>query len=86
MPDIRPVPLKEGNVLRLEVKTKGKGKFPKWLRGAVAQAGKYGPGVPAAVFVEMGGERLAVLRLEDLVRLLGLRTDEQPTLFDRIRS
>jgi hypothetical protein len=83
MPDIQPVPLPDGNRALFEVKTKGRGKFPKWLRHAVAQAGKYGPGVPIAVFVEMGGERLAVLRLDDLVALLGLDVadDRQPSLF-----
>jgi hypothetical protein len=82
MPDIRPIPLKDGNVLRLEVKARARGQFPKWLTGAVAQAGQYGPGVPAACFIEPGSDPLVVLRLTDLVRLLDLGADDtQPWLF-----
>jgi hypothetical protein len=77
-PDVEPVRLADGTVLVAESKTRGK--LPKWLVRAVAQARGYVPGaVPLVVLSETGGEPLGLLPLRDLSRLLGLKARTKPT-------
>jgi len=74
-PDVRPVRLDTGDVLTVEVKTRGK--LPAWLVGALAQAERYLPGgIPVVALSATGGPPLAVLPLADLARLLGLQPRE----------
>jgi hypothetical protein len=69
-PDAMPIRLPDGNVLRPEVKTRGK--LPKWMLKAIDQATGYGQGIPVCVLSQTRGQPYALLRLADLVRLLGL--------------
>jgi hypothetical protein len=77
-PDVTPVRLKNGNILVCEVATRAR--LPQWQLAKLAQAERYSPGVPLVVLSELRGEPLALLRLRDLVRLLGLSDDEGPQL------
>ena len=71
-PDVAPVLLASGHTLTVE--SKARATVPRWLVGALAQAARYlpSPAIPVAV-VSGAGARLAVLRLEDLAALVGLR-------------
>ena len=70
-PDVAPVLLASGHTLTVE--SKARGSVPRWLVGAVEQAAKYLPSAIPVAVVSGAGARLAVLRLEDLAALVGLR-------------
>ncbi len=70
-PDMEPVTLESGAVLSIE--SKARGSVPRWLVGAVEQAARYLPSAVPVAVVSGAGVRLAVLRLEDLAALVGLR-------------
>lgn len=72
-PDVLPVRLPNGFLLQGE--SKAKKKLPKWLFDAIAQAESYTPNAIALVSLTQLGsaEALAVLRLRDLLLLLGLQ-------------
>lgn len=70
-PDVAPVLLASGHTLTVE--SKARTTVPRWLVGAVEQAAKYLPSAIPVAVVSGAGARLAVLRLEDLAALVGLR-------------
>lgn len=70
-PDVEPVALPSGEVLQPEVKHRKR--LPRLLSAALAQALRYEPGAtPVAVVSEHRGAALAVLRLADFARLVGV--------------
>lgn len=71
-PDVEPVRLACG--LTLSVECKKRKALPALLRDAIAQARKYLPhAVPVVVIAATGGEPFAVLPLEVLAQLAGVR-------------
>ena len=70
-PDVAPVLLASGHTLTVE--SKARATVPRWLVGALAQAERYLPSAIPVAVVSGAGARLAVLRLEDLAALVGLR-------------
>ena len=70
-PDVAPVLLASGHTLTVE--SKARASVPRWLVGALAQAERYLPSAIPVAVVSGAGARLAVLRLEDLAALVGLR-------------
>lgn len=87
-PDVHPVRLDSGDVLSVEVKTRGK--LPAWLVDALAQAEGYLPGaVPLVVLSATGGPPLALLALRDFARLVGLAdavSEEQLVIAPEVRT
>lgn len=78
-PDVAPITLPTGEVLQPEVKHRKR--LPRLLAAALTQALGYTPGaVPVAVVSEHRGTALAVLRLADFARLVGveLNVPEKP--------
>lgn len=70
-PDILPIALPSGELLQLECKKRRA--IPTYVREGLAQCARYTPdAVGVVVIEETRGEPLAVLRLRDLVRLLGI--------------
>ena len=73
-PDVEPVVLPGGEVLQPEVKHRKR--LPRLLAAALSQALGYRPdAVPVAVVSEHRGGALAVLRLADFARLVGVQLD-----------
>ncbi len=73
-PDVAPITLASGEVLQPEVKHRKR--LPRLLAAAIAQALGYSPAaVPVAVVSEHRGGALAVLRLADFARLVGVAID-----------
>lgn len=73
-PDVEPVALPGGEVLQPEVKHRKR--LPRLLSKALAQALRYEPGAtPVAIVSEHRGAALAVLRLADFARLVGVQLD-----------
>jgi hypothetical protein len=75
-PDVLPIALANGVVIQAE--SKSRKKLPRWLIDAIEQAEGYTPGaIPLVSLFELGQpDGLAVIRLRDLPRLLGLREPE----------
>jgi hypothetical protein len=75
-PDVLPVRLPNGFVIQAE--SKSKKRLPRWLVESVEQAEGYTPGAIAVVSLfELGGrDAFAVLRMRDLLRLLGIEPTE----------
>lgn len=70
-PDVEAFTLPSGEVLQPEVKHRKR--LPKLLAAALSQALRYEPGAtPVAIVSEHRGAALAVLRLADFARLLGV--------------
>lgn len=70
-PDVEPVVMPSGEVLQPEVKHRKR--LPRLLAAALAQALRYEPGAtPVAIVSEHRGGALAVLRLADFARLVGV--------------
>ena len=75
MPDMKPIRLKDGNVLVCDAKTRRK--LARWIVDGLAQARRYHPnGVPMLAISELRGEAIALLRLRDLCMLLGIGGDD----------
>lgn len=73
-PDVAPVVLPGGEVLQPEVKHRKR--LPRLLADALSQALRYEPGAtPVAIVSEHRGAALAVLRLADFARLVGVELD-----------
>lgn len=73
-PDVAAITLPSGEVLQPEVKHRKR--LPRLLAAALSQALGYSPdAVPVAVVSEHRGAALAVLRLADFARLVGVELD-----------
>ncbi len=75
-PDVVPLMLPSGLVIQPE--SKSKTRLPRWLLDAIEQAAGYTPGaIPLVALFELGSrDGLAVVRLRDLPRLLGIKDPE----------
>lgn len=73
-PDVEPIKLGDGTVLQLEVKHRKR--LPGLLTAALSQALGYSPeAVPVAVVSQHRQAALAVLRLADFARLVGVELE-----------
>jgi hypothetical protein len=72
-PDVVQVRLENGDVLQAEVKHRKRG--AKLVRDALVQAAGYAPGcIPLAVVSVHGESAIACLRLDDFVRVVGIKS------------